>query len=162
MFISGVDKGSLSDQVGLCVGDQILSVNGIDFRHITHTDAVQLLRTIDQMLLLIRQINKLPKPKDQKLPLILEKKSPSMSKRTSIKEFTVTKQRTTNVIDHIVDEKNKTIYRNQLRDYLEEKIHIDQFTQSLLQILNEQNQQSRVKRQRGDPSGNDEHRCVLE
>ena len=58
IFISGVDKGSLSDQVGLSIGDQILSVNGIDFRHLTHTDAVHLLRNLDRMSFHLRQINK--------------------------------------------------------------------------------------------------------
>ena len=63
IFISGVDRNSLSEQSGLCVGDQILSVNGIDFRHITHTDAVHLLRNSNQLSFHLRIINKLPQPK---------------------------------------------------------------------------------------------------
>ncbi|CAF0916575.1 unnamed protein product [Didymodactylos carnosus] len=65
IFVSGIDKDSLSDQAGLRVGDQILEVNDIDFCHINHSDAVQILQTHNQMKIHIRQLDKLPLPKHQ-------------------------------------------------------------------------------------------------
>ena len=64
IFISGVDRSSLSEQAGLRLGDQILSVNGIDFRHRTHSEAVQILRRDSHLSIHLRQMNKLPQPKD--------------------------------------------------------------------------------------------------
>ena len=68
IFISGVDRSSLSEQMGLRLGDQILSVNGIDFRHRTHSEAVQILRRDSHLSIHLRQMNKLPQPKDFPLP----------------------------------------------------------------------------------------------
>jgi predicted metalloprotease with PDZ domain len=128
IFISGVDKGSLSDQSGLCIGDQILSVNGIDFLHITHSDAVKLLRNINQMSFHLRQINKLPKPKDFVKPII-----PKSSNRLK-----------TNFIKWILDEKDQIKLKNLIKQYLEENILVSELIECLFTILNQQNQQFRV------------------
>ncbi|CAF0881838.1 unnamed protein product [Adineta steineri] len=148
IFISGVDKNSLSDQSGLCIGDQILSVNGIDFRHITHTDAVQLLRNVDQMTFHLRQINKLPQPKDQnkliKLNSQFKTKIPSESNDIPSKPTRLISPKN-NFLEQILDENKKNLFKNILKEYLEEKIHIDQLTLPLLDILNKQNQQYRVE-----------------
>jgi C-terminal processing protease CtpA/Prc len=151
MFISGVDKGSLSDQSGLCIGDQILSVNGIDFRHITHKDAVQLLRNINQMSFHLRQINKLPKPKN----LIKQINKKSLTTPSTInyqkpeKDVQLSTNRLRNskktYLHFIFDENDQIKMKNSLREYLEETISIDQLIKYLLQTLNEQNQQNRVE-----------------
>lgn len=44
IFVSAVDAGSLAQQCGLAVGDQIISVNNISFEWITHSTAVKVLK----------------------------------------------------------------------------------------------------------------------
>ncbi|UJR29821.1 hypothetical protein I4U23_017364 [Adineta vaga] len=135
IFISGVDKGSLSDQAGLCIGDQILSVNGIDFLHITHTDAVQLLRNVDQMIFHLRQMNKLPKPKDEN----------QLKKHFPIKKTNRLIDTKKNFIEQILNENDQILLKNNLKEYLEEKLHLDQLIKLLFEILNKQNQQYRIE-----------------
>jgi len=85
----------------------------------------------------LRQINKLPKPKD----LIKETKEKSSIDNLSSKRLINSK---TNLIDLIIDQNEKIKIKNYLREYLEQIIHIDQLIKYLLQILNQQNQQNRV------------------
>lgn len=44
IFISNVKAGSISAEVGLEVGDQIVEVNGVDFSGVDHKEAVQVLK----------------------------------------------------------------------------------------------------------------------
>ncbi|XP_074855144.1 harmonin [Carettochelys insculpta] len=45
IFISNIKPGSLSAEVGLEIGDQIVEVNGVDFTHVDHKEAVQVLKS---------------------------------------------------------------------------------------------------------------------
>ncbi|XP_062857526.1 harmonin [Trichomycterus rosablanca] len=45
IYISNVKPGSLSAEVGLQVGDQIVEVNGVDFTNVEHKEAVQVLKS---------------------------------------------------------------------------------------------------------------------
>ncbi|XP_073420397.1 harmonin isoform X8 [Dendrobates tinctorius] len=45
IFVSNVKPGSLSSEVGLEVGDQIVEVNGVDFSSIDHKEAVRVLKS---------------------------------------------------------------------------------------------------------------------
>ncbi|KAM8861358.1 harmonin isoform 2-T2 [Synchiropus picturatus] len=45
IYISNVKPGSLSAEVGLQVGDQIVEVNGVDFTNVDHTEAVRVLKS---------------------------------------------------------------------------------------------------------------------
>ncbi|XP_019407226.1 PREDICTED: harmonin isoform X6 [Crocodylus porosus] len=45
IFISNVKPGSLSAEVGLEVGDQIVEVNGVDFSKVDHKEAVRVLKS---------------------------------------------------------------------------------------------------------------------
>ncbi|XP_074774055.1 harmonin isoform X3 [Athene noctua] len=45
IFISNVKPGSLSAEVGLEVGDQIVEVNGVDFSNVDHKEAVRVLKS---------------------------------------------------------------------------------------------------------------------
>ncbi|XP_028651952.1 harmonin [Erpetoichthys calabaricus] len=45
IFISNVKPGSLSAEVGLQVGDQIVEVNGVDFSSLDHQEAIQVLKS---------------------------------------------------------------------------------------------------------------------
>jgi len=95
----------------------------------------------------LRQINKLPKPKDfvkqiiTKSPRIIEEKSQNDILSSSNRLINSKK---TNFIDLIIDQNEKIKIKNLLRQYLEENLHIDQLIKYLLQILNKQYQQNRV------------------
>ncbi|XP_025006782.1 harmonin isoform X1 [Gallus gallus] len=45
IFVSNVKPGSLSAEVGLEVGDQIVEVNGVDFSNVDHKEAVRVLKS---------------------------------------------------------------------------------------------------------------------
>ncbi|KAF0041357.1 hypothetical protein F2P81_007255 [Scophthalmus maximus] len=45
IYISNVKAGSLSAEVGLKVGDQIVEVNGVDFTNLDHREAVRVLKS---------------------------------------------------------------------------------------------------------------------
>ncbi|XP_043404880.1 harmonin isoform X5 [Chelonia mydas] len=45
IFISNVKPGSLSAEVGLEIGDQIVEVNGVDFSNVDHKEAVRVLKS---------------------------------------------------------------------------------------------------------------------
>ncbi|XP_069821083.1 harmonin isoform X1 [Dendropsophus ebraccatus] len=53
IFISNVKSGSLSAEVGLEVGDQIVEVNGVDFSSIDHKEAVRALKSSRTLTLTI-------------------------------------------------------------------------------------------------------------
>ncbi|XP_051981827.1 whirlin-like isoform X2 [Xyrauchen texanus] len=60
IYITGVDRGSAAEYGGLKVGDQILAVNGRNFRSISHDAAVQILKNSHQMLMAIKDVGRLP------------------------------------------------------------------------------------------------------
>uniref|UniRef100_A0A8C1SX52 Usher syndrome 1C n=1 Tax=Cyprinus carpio TaxID=7962 RepID=A0A8C1SX52_CYPCA len=45
IYVSNVKPGSVSSEVGLQIGDQIVEVNGVDFTNLSHQDAVQVLKS---------------------------------------------------------------------------------------------------------------------
>ncbi|XP_061679130.1 harmonin isoform X2 [Syngnathoides biaculeatus] len=45
IYISNVKSGSPSAEVGLQIGDQIVEVNGVDFTHVDHKEAVKVLKS---------------------------------------------------------------------------------------------------------------------
>ena len=54
IFVSKVDAGSKIEQLGLRKGDQILEVNGISFAIITHTKALDVLRSTTHLQLTVK------------------------------------------------------------------------------------------------------------
>ncbi|XP_067294992.1 whirlin isoform X2 [Pseudorasbora parva] len=60
IYITGVDRGSAAEYCGLKVGDQILEVNGRNFRSICHDEAVQILKNSSHMLMTIKDVGRLP------------------------------------------------------------------------------------------------------
>ena len=52
-----VDEGSLAEEQGLSVGDQILMVNGISFRNILHEEAASVLKS-QNLLMMSVQVQK--------------------------------------------------------------------------------------------------------
>jgi hypothetical protein len=79
----------------------------------------------------LRQLNKLPKPKNFIQPNI--PKPPKLINKLN-RSF----------LNYIIDQNDQIKLKNLIKEYLEEKIFIDQLIQFLLQILNKQNQQFRV------------------
>nr|XP_055049006.1 harmonin isoform X1 [Misgurnus anguillicaudatus] len=45
IYVSNVKAGSLSSEVGLQIGDQIVEVNGVDFMNLSHQEAVRVLKS---------------------------------------------------------------------------------------------------------------------
>ncbi|XP_026095114.1 harmonin-like isoform X4 [Carassius auratus] len=45
IYVSNVKSGSVSSEVGLQVGDQIVEVNGVDFTNLSHQEAVRVLKS---------------------------------------------------------------------------------------------------------------------
>ncbi|KAI5613040.1 whirlin-like isoform X1, partial [Silurus asotus] len=60
IYIAGVDHGSAAEVGGLKVGDQIMDVNGHSFRSIAHDEAVQILKSSSHMLMMIKDVGRLP------------------------------------------------------------------------------------------------------
>lgn len=56
IYVSSVDSGSLAQQCGLVVGDQIISVNNISFEGITHTTAVKVFKSCDPLNITVTRI----------------------------------------------------------------------------------------------------------
>lgn len=54
IFVSSVDKGSLSEQSGLKAGDLIMTLNGHDFLNLTHDHAAFLIRNTALLILRVR------------------------------------------------------------------------------------------------------------
>ncbi|XP_035213427.1 whirlin-like, partial [Stegodyphus dumicola] len=60
IYITGVDESSAADLAGLQFGDQIISVNDIDFTNITHDEAVTLLQSSPHMSMVVRSEGRVP------------------------------------------------------------------------------------------------------
>lgn len=41
IFVSSLDEGSVAEEAGLCLGDQIIEGNGMDFNNVPHKQAVE-------------------------------------------------------------------------------------------------------------------------
>ncbi|XP_059508007.1 harmonin isoform X3 [Stegostoma tigrinum] len=53
IFISNVKPGSVSAEVGLEVGDQIIEVDGVDFTHVDHREAVRVLKSSRSLTIVV-------------------------------------------------------------------------------------------------------------
>ena len=66
IYVSHVDSLSLAERCGLLVGDQIIDVNGISFESITHSSAVLVLKSHDDLKVVVRSIGRIPGQKISK------------------------------------------------------------------------------------------------
>lgn len=55
-----MDPGGLAEQHGIKMGDQILAANGVSFEDITHSNAVEVLKSHTHVMLTIRVRQRLP------------------------------------------------------------------------------------------------------
>ncbi|CAD5113031.1 DgyrCDS2231 [Dimorphilus gyrociliatus] len=60
IYITGVDLGSISEQSGLKVGDQILDVNGKSCIDISHMEMVNILKNNNHLIMTVKSVGKLP------------------------------------------------------------------------------------------------------
>ncbi|XP_078080473.1 PDZ domain-containing protein 7a [Mustelus asterias] len=64
IYVSRVDPGGLAEQNGIKVGDQILGANGISFEKITHSKAVEILKSYTHVMLTVKEVGKYPAYKE--------------------------------------------------------------------------------------------------
>ncbi|KAM9728003.1 PDZ domain-containing protein 7a [Menidia menidia] len=64
IYVSKLDPGGLAEQHGIKMGDQILAANGVSFEDITHSNAVEVLRSHTHIMLTIREAGRYPAYKE--------------------------------------------------------------------------------------------------
>lgn len=60
IYLSHVDSLSLAEKAGMTVGDQIVNVNGIDFRRVSHSSAVLVLKSHDNLRIEVKNRGIMP------------------------------------------------------------------------------------------------------
>ncbi|XP_017339122.1 PDZ domain-containing protein 7 [Ictalurus punctatus] len=60
IYVSKLDPGGLAEQGGIKMGDQILSANGVSFEDITHSRAVEVLKSQHHLTLTIKEAGRYP------------------------------------------------------------------------------------------------------
>ncbi|XP_017284378.1 PDZ domain-containing protein 7a [Kryptolebias marmoratus] len=64
IYVSKLDPGGLAEQHGIKMGDQILAANGVSFEDITHSNAVEALKSHTHVMLTIREAGRYPAYKE--------------------------------------------------------------------------------------------------
>ncbi|XP_029377667.1 PDZ domain-containing protein 7a [Echeneis naucrates] len=64
IYVSKLDPGGLAEQHGIKMGDQILAANGVSFDNITHSNAVEVLKSHTHVMLTIREVGRYPAYKE--------------------------------------------------------------------------------------------------
>uniref|UniRef100_A0A3Q3IYQ6 PDZ domain-containing protein n=1 Tax=Monopterus albus TaxID=43700 RepID=A0A3Q3IYQ6_MONAL len=64
IYVSKLDPGGLAEQHGIKMGDQILTANGVSFDDITHSNAVEVLKSHTHVMLTIREAGRYPAYKE--------------------------------------------------------------------------------------------------
>ncbi|KAJ8418091.1 hypothetical protein AAFF_G00138000 [Aldrovandia affinis] len=64
IYVSKLDPGGLAEQNGIKMGDQILAANGISFEDITHSNAVEVLKSHTHIMLTIKEAGRYPAYKE--------------------------------------------------------------------------------------------------
>lgn len=63
LYVSGVDAGSLAEEAGFKVGDQIMEVNGKNFENLKHNEAVKFIKSQRHIMVTLKAVGKLPEAK---------------------------------------------------------------------------------------------------
>lgn len=63
LFVSGIDRGSLAEQAGFKVGDQIMEVNGKSFENLKHKEAVDFIKSQKHIMVTLKAVGRLPEAK---------------------------------------------------------------------------------------------------
>ncbi|KAM6950990.1 LOW QUALITY PROTEIN: PDZ domain-containing protein 7-like [Aplochiton taeniatus] len=64
IYVSKLDPGGLAEQNGIKMGDQILAANGVSFDDISHSSAVEVLKSHTHVMLTIREAGRYPAYKE--------------------------------------------------------------------------------------------------
>ncbi|XP_061766072.1 PDZ domain-containing protein 7a [Nerophis ophidion] len=64
IYVSKLDPGGLAERHGIKMGDQILAANGVSFDDITHSNAVEVLKSHTHVMLTIREAGRYPAYKE--------------------------------------------------------------------------------------------------
>ncbi|XP_053732102.1 PDZ domain-containing protein 7-like [Synchiropus splendidus] len=64
IYVSKLDPGGLAEQHGIKMGDQILAANGVSFANITHSSAVEVLKSHAHLMLTIKEAGRYPAYKE--------------------------------------------------------------------------------------------------
>ncbi|KAI1887059.1 hypothetical protein AGOR_G00202130 [Albula goreensis] len=64
IYVSKLDPGGLAEQHGIKMGDQILAANGVSFENITHSNAVEVLKSHTNITLTIKEVGRYPAYKE--------------------------------------------------------------------------------------------------
>ncbi|KPP63097.1 hypothetical protein Z043_118670, partial [Scleropages formosus] len=64
IYVSKLDPGGLAEQNGIKMGDQILAANGVSFEDISHSNAVEVLKSHTHIMLTIKEAGRYPAYKE--------------------------------------------------------------------------------------------------
>ncbi|XP_064177025.1 PDZ domain-containing protein 7-like isoform X1 [Anguilla rostrata] len=64
IYVSKLDPGGLAEQHGIKMGDQILAANGVSFENISHSSAVEVLKSHTHIMLTIKEVGRYPAYKE--------------------------------------------------------------------------------------------------
>ncbi|XP_076830847.1 PDZ domain-containing protein 7a [Brachyhypopomus gauderio] len=64
IYVSKLDPGGLAEQNGIKMGDQILAANGVSFDDISHSNAVEVLKSHTHVMLTIKEAGRYPAYKE--------------------------------------------------------------------------------------------------
>ncbi|XP_023678252.1 PDZ domain-containing protein 7a [Paramormyrops kingsleyae] len=64
IYVSKLDPGGLAEQNGIKIGDQILAANGVTFEDISHSSAVEVLKSHTHIMLTIKEAGRYPAYKE--------------------------------------------------------------------------------------------------
>ncbi|XP_029312197.1 PDZ domain-containing protein 7-like [Cottoperca gobio] len=64
IYVSKLDPGGLAEQNGIKMGDQILAANGVNFEDISHSNAVEVLKSHTHVMLTIKEAGRYPAYKE--------------------------------------------------------------------------------------------------
>ncbi|XP_028331837.1 PDZ domain-containing protein 7-like [Gouania willdenowi] len=64
IYVSKLDPGGLAEQNGIKIGDQIVAANGVSFEDISHSSAVEVLKSHTHIMLTIKEAGRYPAYKE--------------------------------------------------------------------------------------------------
>ncbi|KAJ8264534.1 hypothetical protein GJAV_G00150410 [Gymnothorax javanicus] len=64
IYVSKLDPGGLAEQHGIKMGDQILAANGVSFENISHSSAVEVMKSHTHIMLTIKEVGRYPAYKE--------------------------------------------------------------------------------------------------
>ncbi|KAK3714538.1 hypothetical protein QZH41_003883 [Actinostola sp. cb2023] len=131
IYVSGVDVGSLAEQSGFRVGDQILDVNGKNFENVKHKEAVDFIKSNKHIIVTLKAVGKLPEAKHYTSEISWIYPDGTIIKGPSKQQLLLyVEERAKKIL--VVDEYNAII--NDIKQYMEDS-DVESLVYKLLAIL---------------------------